>query len=770
MASNDFQSENTEQQDEISIIEILFHYLRYWKLFIISIAICLGLAVIYLLYVTPEYRISSKVLINDDKKGQAVDMTSAFSDIGIVAPKNNLDNEIEILRSKTLMQNVIDSLRLNTTYLKKGKLKDEEIYKGTPVFLSIANIMDEGSFIVDMDKDSVLSVRSNEEDFDQKVKMGKELNSPWGILKFIPNPFKTESFPIKIVLSFFYTPKIDITSVSKTSSVVELSMITPTPKKGQDILNTLVTQYNKNAIDDKNYVANNTITFIDNRLGSVSGELQSAEKDVENYQKSKGGITDLQAQGQILLTTSSDFNNKITDAQIQLDLLRSIQEYLMNPSNKDATVPANIGITDPTVISLIAKYNDQVLEKKKVTGGMMENHPMYIEYNTQVALIRADLLKGITISESSVQATIKAFQRQDNMNAGRAQELSTQERESRDLFRQQTLKETLFTYLLQKREDTELSLVTATPNAKVIDPALVDRIPVKPKKMIILLAALLVGAIIPVIVIYIRDLFDNKVHTKEDVTKIVSAPFLGIIPVMKGNTDPFPVLKVRSSTTERFRSVISNLEFIVGSERRKVISVTSFTSGDGKSFFSRNLAMSLATVGKKTLLIDLDLRKSVMVKTLGMSGIEKGSAMFLSDPNIRINEIIDASHTFHKNLDIIPVHLFPPNPAELLSSHRLEQLFQTIGRDYEYIIVDTAPVGLVADAYNINAYSLATIFLLRSDFSLKKSLLEVQELYKEKRLNNLSVVLNAVSDDNIYGYGHYGNYGNYKHDYYTDEK
>jgi len=765
MAPNNFQSENIEQQEEVSIIEIFFHYLRFWKFIVLSVLICLGLAYIYLLYTTPEYSVASTVLINDDKKGQMTDAASTFSDIGVIQPMSNLDNEIEILRSQTLMKSVVDSLQLNISYFKSGKIKKREIYKETPVFASFSKIMAPGSFIVDLASENVLSVRSNKENFSQNVEIGKELSTPWGILTFRSNPFKTESFPIEISVDLFYFPKVDISSVNKTSSVVQLSIITPTPKKGQDIINTLVAHYNKNAIDDKNYVANNTIDFIDNRLGSVSGELQTAEKNVEDYQKQKG-ITDLQAQGQLILSSSSDYSKQISDASLQLELLKNLQDYLMNPANKDNALPSNLGISDPTVITLIGKYNDQNLEKKKATGGMMENHPMLIEYNNQIALIRADLLRGIEISEKSIQSTINAFQRQDNMNMSKARDLTTQARESGDLLRTQTLKETLFTYLLQKRADTELSLVTATPNGKVIDPALVNGIPVKPKKMIILLAALMVGIIIPIIVIYIRDLFDNKIHTKEDVTRVISAPFLGVVPVTK-DADPFPVLKVRSSMSERFRTIISNLEFIVGSERRKIISVTSFTSGDGKSFFSRNLAMSLATIGKKTLLIDLDLRKSILVKTLGMTNIEKGSALFLSDPKIHLNDIIDTSHVFHKNLDIIPVHIFPPNPAELLSSQRLEQLFQTIGRDYEYVIVDTAPVGLVADAYNINVYSLATIFLLRSDFSLKKSLPEIQEMYKEKRLNNISVVLNAVSDENIYGYGHYGNY---KHDYYTDEK
>jgi len=773
MESNNFQTGNSNiDQEEISIIDILFHYLRYWKWFLISIAICLGLAIAYLFYTTPQYKIVSTIVINDEKKGgQQVDMMSAFTDLGIAAPKNNVDNEIEILRSRTLLNEVVDSLRIGVSYFKKDGIKRREIYKKTPVYVSIPNVIAPGVFTVDMGKDSILSVRSSDGDFEQNTAFGKELNTPWGLMKFTENPLASESFPIDVFIldptGPSFLPQVDINSVSKTSSVVELSYVTPTPNKGQDILNTLVDRYNRNAIEDKNYVANNTISFIDERLDAVTGELKTAQKESNEYAKSKG-IVDLQTQREMDLASSGDYGKKITDQGIQLDLLKTLQGYIMNPNTQDKAVSANIGITDPTIINLIQQYNEEVLKKNKATEGMKEAHPQLQEFNTRVASLRNDLLTGISISESGGRSALRELQSQESRLVGRAGSLTSQESEARDLYRQQNLKETLVTYLLQKKEDTRLTLVAATPNAKVIDAAFFDKAPVKPKKMIILLAAFLLAVIIPVIIIYIKDLFDNKIHTKEDVSRVIGAPFLGIIPIMKGN-EPFPVLRTRSSMAERFRTIISNLEFIVGSERRKIISVTSYTSGDGKSFFSRNLAMTLATTGKKTLLIDLDLRKSVMIKTLGAINTDKGSATFLSDPKIKINEIIDTSHTFHRNLDIIPVHVFPPNPAELLSSERLEQLFQAIGRDYDYIVVDTAPVGLVADVYNINAYALSTIFLLRSDYTLKRILPEIQELYTTKKLNNLSIVLNAVSDDNIYGYGYgYGKYGHYKHNYYNE--
>ena len=766
MDPNNFQSESLEQ-NEISLAEIFFHYLRYWKFFLLSIFICLGLAYAYLRYTTPEYKVSSTIIISDDKKGQTVDMATAFSDLGIVTAKNNLDNEIEILRSYSLTKGVVDSLKICINYYKKRGIKVEEIYKSTPVFATIENIIKPGWFVVDSDGENMVSIYSGEEDFNQKVNIGEEIVSPWGVIKITKNPFGTETLPIEVSVDPNYIPDVNINAVSKTASVVELSFVTPTPQKGEDIINTLINLYNSSAINDKNLAAQNAIDFIELRLLEVSGELKNAEKNVEEYLKSEG-ITDLQAQGHLLLSSSQEFYKQKNETNMQLNILRDLKSFISNPDNKNSTVSANVGVTDPTVIFLINTYNTEILARQSETVIISEKHPIYITLSNKIAKVRDDLLGGISLVESGLQTRIRDFEKQENLQLAKAVGLSTQERESRGLLRQQSLKETTNNYLLQKREETLLSFAMATPNAKMIDPARYSKIPVKPKKMIILLAALMIGCILPVSVIYVKDLFDNKIHSKEDVTNVVKAPFLGYIPVIK-NDDPFPVLKIRSSMAERFRSVISNLEFIVGSERRKVIAVTSFTSGDGKSFFSRNLAMTLATMGKKTLLVDLDLRKSVLVETLGMTESEKGSAMFLSDPNIQISDIVDKTHKFHKNLDIIPVRVFPPNPAELLSSERLEQLFQAIGRDYEYVIVDTAPIGLVADAYNINPYSLATIFLLRSDYTLKKALPEVQEYYKDKKLNNLCVVLNAMSEENIYGYGAYG-FGKYGRDkYYTDE-
>jgi capsular exopolysaccharide synthesis family protein len=438
----------------------------------------------------------------------------------------------------------------------------------------------------------------------------------------------------------------------------------------------------------------------------------------------------------------------------------------MSPSNNGNIIPANVGLTDPTILSLIKTYNDELLKRETEFSGLTSNNPLRKEYDDRIILIKDNLLKGIGISESGMTLTIQELRGQENMYIGKARGLSSQERESRELYRQQNIKETILNYLLQKKEETGLSLVTATPNAKIIDAASSGTVPVKPKKQIILLAALILGVVIPAGIVYVRDLFDNKVHAKDDVTRVLKAPFLGEIPVVKDD-DLVPALKIRSSAAEKFRIIASGLEFMVGGERTKIIAVTSATAGDGKSFVSRNLALSLATSGKKTLLIDLDLRKSILDKTFHLK-TASGSAMYLSDPAMPIRNVIDYGF-LHKNLDIIPVKIYPPNPAELMASPRLEQLFREVKNIYEYVIVDTAPIGLVADAYRINSFVNATIYVTKADYTFRQSLREVQHLYVENKLQSLCCVLNSVTLSKRYGYNNYYGTSYYEHNYYTDD-
>ena len=762
MEQENLQLENPNQ-NEVSLVETFFHYFSYWKFFVISIVVCLVVLVVYLLYTTPLYRVSSQIILNDNKTGnQTVDIY-AFQDLGIFTPQTNLGNEIAVLNSKSLMRSVADSLHLEVSYFEDKGVRQQEIYKNTPIVVSIANIEKTGSFIIEKADENAFSIRSWKEDFSQIVKIGEDVISPWGLLNLKENLFGRAPFPVTVVINDPEDlPLIDITTSKGNSTVADLSIVIANPKKGRDIINTLVAIYNQNAINEKNYVANNTITFINSRLDIIAKELGTAEMDVENYKREKG-ITDLGTQGQILLASSSEYNQKINNAEVQLSILMDIKSFLSQASNAGNLLPANVGLTDPTILSLISTYNSALLEKQRETAGMKENMPIVAEYNRRIAQIKDDLLRGITFAESASRLTLRELRKQESMYLGQAMNLTTKERESRELMRQQTIKEQLFVYLLQKKEETSLSLAMATPNAKIVDEAALFGL-VSPKKAILSLVALILGVILPIIFIYVKDLFDTKVHTKDDVVRVVKAPFLGVIPVVKEINDPFPVLKVRSGVAEKFRIIISNLGFVLGGQRTKIISVTSSAPSEGKSFFARNLALSLATNGKKTLLVDLDIRKSELLKLLDIE-TQHGSVYFLSNPSAQLSEIVHIGK-YHKNLDIIPVKIYPPNPAELLASERLEILFREVSRLYEYIIVDTAPVGLVADAYTINEFVTTTIYVVRADHTYRQALQDIQDIYKEKKLINLTCILNAVPITKRYGYSY--NYGGYRQSYYTD--
>ncbi len=764
------QPVNTTQ--EIDLVELIVRCLRRWKLFLASIVGCVLIAILYILYVTPDYKVSSTVVIKDEKKGQLGTDITAFQDLGIVASNENLENELEVLKSKTIYEEMVDRLNLHFAYYTDGWLKRVEIYHQSPVLVSSPQVVANGEFVIDRRDDGSLFFTSSEPEWDQAIRLDSLTETPWGQLRFTANPLGQAAYPVTVAVSrtVGIPEALSIGAINKTSSVVQLSIVTPCPEKGVDMINTLIEIYNQQAIDEKNFVAINTTKFIDERLAIISGELSTAERNVEEYKLSQG-ITDIESEAKLYLSTSTNYDQQITASEIQLSTLRSIKQFLNNPANQGSVVPSNVGLTDPTILELISKYNEEVLNKVRETTGMRESNPVLREYNTRIATLRGNLLSGIGISETGLITTLRELRSKESSYTSRAVQLSTQERESRELYRQKEIKETLFIYLLQKREETGLSLALATPNAKIVDAATVPTVPVAPRKPIILLAALMLGLILPLGYIFGSDMFDMKLRTKDQLTQTVHAPYLGDIPEGKAD-DFFPALKLRSGVAERFRLISSNLKFLTaGQQGEKVIMITSTTSGEGKSFISRNLALSLATSGKRTLLIDLDMRRSQMQDIITIVP-EKGVAIYLSDPQTKIDEIIDRSHVLHPNLDIIPTLVFPPNPAELLDSPRLSQLFADLKGRYDYIILDMAPVGLVSDVFSLNGHVTATIYVTRENYTHKNALVEIQDLYQHNKLHNLSVILNGIDSTNSYGY-HRGGYGygyGYHKNYYHEDK
>jgi capsular exopolysaccharide synthesis family protein len=754
---------NNETENEISVAELFFRYLNEWKLFAASILICLGIAVTYILFSSPKYKVISTILISDDKKGNVEqDLSMAFSDLGIFQQKTNLDNEIEILRSQTLMSKVVDSLHLDVCYFKETKTKTVEIYNNTPFFVTVKDCLHPGYLTIDLTNNETLSVSGD--NFHEETEFEKELMTPLGLITITRNPYGTEIVPIITEICPDILPEVTINTVNKTSSVVEISIVTENREKGKDIINTLIELYNSDAITEKNYTASNTIQYIDKQLKVISGELNEAEKDVETYRKNKN-VMDLHTQGQILLTSTTDYVNHINTINTQLLILQKTRAFITNSDNSKNIIPSNDGLTDPTILGLIQAYNAEILDKEKQTVGMKDNFPVVKDFEKRISILRENLRQGINNSISSMELTLRELRHQEGMYRAEASTMPTKERESRELLRQQNTKEFIVNYLAQKREETGLALALATPNAKIIDAAKPSKQPVEPQKLVIILAALVVGIVVPAAIIYLKELFNTTIQSREDVQKTIKATFLGEIPVNKNN-EPLPVYRLRSSISEKFRLISSNIEFTVGNKKTKIISVTSYIPSEGKSFVARNLAYSLASTGKKTLLLDTDLRKSVIRQNMNIK-TDKGTTLYLANTSIKLNEVIDIG-SYHKNMDIIAVKVYPPNPTELLYSDRLVQLFEELKEfQYEYIIVDTAPVSLVSDSLILNKFSDTTIFVLRCGHTSKSFIKEIQNIYQNKKLNNLTWVLNAVPESEHYGYRyHHSKYGYY----YQDEK
>ena len=728
-----------------SFPEIFFHCLHFWKGFVLSIVFCFIVAFVYLRYTTREYVVYSTILMDAGRQNAAYDL-SVFSELLIPSSRNGLEDDISVITSRSLMKDVVDSLQLGVAYYQIGHFKKREIYKHSPIFVQLSNPMDWGTFKLDQIDDTTFSIVSKDKKFTQTFQIDEPIDSPYGLLSFKENPFGIYPYPIEVeIKNPRNLPAVSVSPLNKYSNVVYLHINTPVPAKGVDIIQTLIGIYNRQNREGKNRMANQTIRFIDERLPTISKELKQAEKAVEKY-KHSNKLTNIEAQAQMLFLSTDDYVRQGTEVEIKLIILAELQDYLASPDNEGKIAPANVGLTDPTVLNLIRRYNEEILEKNRLTLGVTSTSPLAKEYEDRIAWLKENLLEGIAIYESGLHFSLMEIYKKELESSEKTQSFSTHERNWLHLFREKKLKESLFIYLLLRKEEMTLSLELATSGARVVDE--VDYGLTSLSIKWILLIALVLGLILPLCFLYIRALFDNKLRNKEQLIQTVKAPFLGSVSVCD-TQQVFPVLNPGSQLTENFRLVNSNLDFVVSGNQSKVIMVTSSCSGEGKSFFSQNFAMSLATAGKKILLVDTDMRKSVLSKTLGANP-EVDFTLFLSNPDINYSQIIDKTASFHRNLDIVPIRVFPPNPSKLLESNQLDVLLEAVRKEYDYIIVDTASIGLVADAFRVNSFADATIFITRADYTPKSSLDEIQELYKDNKLRKLCLVLNAAPPTNQY--------------------
>lgn len=775
-------------ENQFNIQEIIFRYLIHWPWFVASVILCVILAWAYLYIATPVYNISATVLIKDEEKGGGAGMSSELERMGLdgfMSSSKNVDNEIEVLRSKSLAREVVNQMNLYVTYRDEDGFPAKELYRSSPVLVSLtpqeaeklSESMEIGMTLLPTGSVDV-QIRIGEKEFQKHFdKLPAVFPTDEGTVAFFENkdtlavsPPKEEGMERHITafinrpmsVAKKYSEALSIAPTSKTTSVAVISLKNSNTQRGKDFINKLLEVYNINTNNDKNEVAQKTAEFIDERIGIISKELGSTEQDLEDFKRS-AGITDLSSEAQIALTGNAEYEKKSVENQTQINLVADLQRYMQG--NEYEVLPTNVGLQDVGLAGAIDRYNEMLVERNRLLRTSTENNPTIINLNTSIKAMRSNVqatldatLKGLQITRDDIAREAKRYTR-------RISDAPTQERQFVSIARQQEIKAGLYLMLLQKREENAITLAATANNAKTIDEALSDDKPVSPKKMMIYLAALVLGMGLPVGIIYLNGLTKFKIEGRTDVEKLTTLPIAGDIPLADEKTGSIAVFENKNNLmSETFRSIRTNLQFML-ENGKNVILVTSTISGEGKSFISANLAISLSLLGKKVVIVGLDIRKPGLNKVFNLPKREHGITQYLTNTTTNLMDLVQPSD-INKNLFILPGGTVPPNPTELLARDGLDKAIDTLKKNFDYVILDTAPVGMVTDTLLIGRVADLSIYVCRADYTHKAEFTLINNLAEEGKLPNLCTVINGMDMKKkkygyYYGYGKYGKFYGY---------
>jgi capsular exopolysaccharide synthesis family protein len=783
------------EEDTINLREILEKYFRHWKLILACVIIALVIGFLFLKSKVPIYESSATVIVKDEKSGSLSDELSVFSDLGIMTQRGNIYNEIEILKSRKLLSQVVKELSLNLTiYNKANFLKpDKYYYKNSPINIDFNIPIDE------IIKPTTLELSLNDKNFkiyetyiDSK---GKKISEFKGKYKF-GDPIETSLGIISINKTQYWNEKnigddiiINITSIDNTvnnyknnltietvnrdASAISIKINGPNKELNDDFLNTLILQHQYQAISDKNIIAINTSRFIDERMKVIETELSNIESMLQSFMTQEKYI-DLNISVQNIFAKESNVEKDLINSYIQLKLAEQIKDYLDKHKDLSSLLPANLGVENDAINKMTNDYNQLVLQRNNLLLNSSAENPLVTKIDNQLLALRASLNESLNNLITSLKIQTQSLKTNIDKYSSNLASMPASERRYRDILRQQQIKENLYIYLMQKREETEIAMAATVSNIKLVDPAYSSPNPIKPKKTASMFIALLIGLFFPILLIYVRNLFDNKIHTPQDL-EFLDIPILASIPVNKSNDLIVIKDNVKHHLAEAFRTLRSNLEFIITNKKEKgnTIFVTSTIPGEGKTFISLNLAVSYTLLNAKVLILELDLRAPRIAHYLNMPE-SKGISDYLKDDNLDINDIIIHSVEY-QNLDYINAGTIPPNPSELLQRPRLAELFNFIQKEYDYIVVDNAPIGLVVDSLSIISYADIILYVARAEYLDKRALGFTYNFIKNKNVKNIALVLNATkartSSYYDYAYYNYNYYYQYSHDVQsTDNK
>lgn len=778
-----------DKEEQIDFKASLFKYIIRWPWFVASVIVCMACAWIYLKQSTPAYNINASILIKDEKKGGMLGSEfSGLEDLGLLNPSKNIDNEIEILQSKSLIKDVVNELGLYIDYTASKGFKTVDLYGSSPILVHYspkdAELLDAPMLLtVSYQKNGQIEVNvttgkgSDEEKTFNKsfTELPAVLSGEKGTITFMPNSQApiTENGKLEITIQHplavakNYRKALAIEPTSKTTSVATISISNTNKKRGEDFINKLVEIYNRDANDDKNEVAQNTARFIDERIAIINQELGTTEQELESF-KRESGLTDLSSDAKLAIAEKSGYEKLCVENGTQLNLIKYLSDYLNKPENANTTLPVNVGLDDEALTSLISQYNALILERNRLRRASSDSNPVVRRLDSNIDDMHASLLTTINSVYKGLLITKADLDRQAGKYAGQISNAPAQERRFVSIQRQQEIKAGLYLMLLQKREENNIALAATANNAKIIDDALADDVPISPNKKIIYLAALVLGFGIPVAIIYILSLLSYRIEGHSDVERLTRVPVIGDVPL--NDSDEKYAIAVRENDNdimaETFRSLRTNLLFMLGDPDKKVILVTSTTSGEGKTFIASNLAVSLALLGKKVVIVGLDIRKPGLNKVFHISHKERGITQYLVAPQSTDLRSMIQSSDLSANLHILPGGTIPPNPTELLARKSLDDAIELLKKDYDYVVLDTAPIGMVTDTQLIARVADISVYVCRADYTHKNDYQLINELYANKRLPGLCTVINGLDMKKkkygyYYGYGKYGRYYGY---------
>ena len=723
--------------------------LRYWPLFVLSLGLALAGAYVFLLYKQPVYRIQASLMLQDEKKGNV--QANPLKELEVYSPKKVVENELEVLRSSTLMNQVVSSLHLDTRYFRQTSFGKREIYTESPVWMLVESGNPElyrKPLKLQFPTGGTVQIGV------RTYPLNQPIQTPYGKLRLLTRqPVGPQTEPVLVQAmtpadaAGMYLSNLKVDPTSKTSTVIRLTLEDAVPQKGEAILNTLINAYNQAAVTDKNRVAANTLQFVEKRLRMVSGELASVEKNVEQY-KSKFGITDLGAQAQSFLQTTQQNDAQLNQVSVQLAALNDLQEFVTTQSDKRGNTPATVGLNDPVLLGEIGKLSQLELRRDELAQTTSNENPMLQTIDNQIRATKNNIGQNIKSMKAMLSSSKDQYAARNEEVENNIRSIPQQERALMDITRQQSIKNNLYTYLLQKREELAVTFAASIADSRVLDAAKSSGDPVKPVGVVIYALFGLVGLIFPTAVVAGKNALNTRVTRRVDVESVTQVPILGEV-MSKRHRDVLIVAPhQRSVIAEQIRSIRTNIQVWNGdTDQRQVLLFTSSMSGEGKSFVSMNLGASLALTGQPTVILEMDMRMPRLHQlfdidnSVGLSSYLNGEAA-LSD--------ILKPVPGHPNYFIIPSGPLPSDPSELLGGPNVKQLIELLRDQFRHILLDAPPIGIVTDAQVVASHADATLFVIRHGVTPKHSLKLLDVLHREQRFQNLSIILNAVGGSDAY--------------------